>query len=96
MEFKGTKEDWKVTSESYITTDSEEFAMCKVFGFNEENPKITTTQAKANIKVMVTAPELLKELTKIKFDIDMGVINVRRDSPIYKGIINVINKATTI
>ena len=48
---------------------------------------------KEQLKVREAAPELLKELQKIKLDIDLGVISVRKSSPIYQGIVRVINKA---
>ena len=48
---------------------------------------------KEEFKVREAAPELLKELQKIKLDIDMGTIGVRKSSPIYQGIVRVINKA---
>jgi hypothetical protein len=47
----------------------------------------------ANAKLIASAPDLLKELQKIKLDIDLGVIGVRKSSPIYSGIVNAINKA---
>lgn len=49
----------------------------------------------ANIKLVKAAPELLKELQKIRLDIKLGTISVREDSPIVKGIDLAINKATT-
>ena len=48
---------------------------------------------KEQLKVREAAPELLKELQKIKLDIDLGVISVRKSSPIYQGIVRAINKA---
>ena len=43
--------------------------------------------------LFAAAPELLKELQKIKLDMDLGTIRVRKDSPIYEGVERVINKA---
>lgn len=37
--------------------------------------------------------ELLKELQKVKLDIDLGTIRVSKTSPIYRGIEEVIKKA---
>jgi hypothetical protein len=48
---------------------------------------------KAEFKIIEAAPELLKELRKIKLDIDLGTISVRKSSPIYQGIVRAINKA---
>ena len=94
MEFKGTKGVWKVVHEiNVMNSCNRSVCACGTINHSEKDSMLIN---KANAQLIATAPELLKELTKIKFDIDMGVINVRRDSPIYKGIINVIKKATTI
>jgi hypothetical protein len=51
------------------------------------------TEQQANAKLIASAPDLLKELQKIQLDIKLGTIPIRKDSPIYRGIEQAINKA---
>ena len=104
-EFKGTQGEWKVDAsitklETKIVCGK--IRICEAKHYNngdmedEENyfkndPSIK--EGKANAQLIAAAPELLKELQKIKFDIEMGFIDVRKSSPIYDGIVRAINKA---
>ena len=90
MEFKGTKGEWKVEQETGYDCDVvyEGGEICWL-GLSDASHK----EQKANAKLIAAAPELLKELQKIKLDIDLGVISVRKSSPIYQGIVRAINKA---
>lgn len=53
-------------------------------------------EKKANAHLIAAAPEMLQELQKLKLDMDLGTINVRKDSPIYLGVERVINKALNL
>lgn len=93
MEFKGTKGEWKLSKRRldyrYLSGEGwEDFARVCVMVDGSGND-----EGKANAKLIASAPELLKELQKIKLDIDLGIIDVRQSSPIYEGIVRAINKA---
>jgi hypothetical protein len=87
MEFKGTKGDWVKLSLNYVYLKGIDICIADC----EQDS--TDIQNEANAKLIASAPDLLKELQKIKLDIDLGVIGVRKSSPIYSGIVNAINKA---
>mgnify|MGYP003661635379 CR=1 FL=1 len=91
MEFKGTQGYWKVVNETQIAFSQDDFNTkdCDLY----EHQYDSFEELIANAKLIASAPDLLKELQKIKLDIDLGVIGVRKSSPIYSGIVNAINKA---
>ena len=64
-EFKGTKGEWKITDDVYITPLSENFAIARAFTGSES---ISTSKIErlANAKLIAAAPELLKALLEIK------------------------------
>jgi hypothetical protein len=105
MEFKGTKGEWKVRIlktgfETEIACGEIRIAEVKHYNNGKEDDEENyfkydplPKEGLKNAKLIAAAPELLKELQKIKLDIDLGVIGVRKSSPIYEGIVRAINKA---
>ena len=102
-EFKGTQGEWRIINggfskkreipnliQIYATNDDLEM-ICKVNKDQLLHNKVQNHEA--NAQLIAAAPELLKELQKIKLDIEIGVIGVRKSSPIYQGIVRSINKA---
>ena len=89
-EFKGTQGEWKVEQELGYDCDViyEGGEICWL-GLSD----VSDEEKLPNAQLIAAAPELLKELQKIKFDIEMGFIDVRKSSPIYDGIVRAINKA---
>jgi K+/H+ antiporter YhaU regulatory subunit KhtT len=92
MKFKGTKGEWTTglypnlnhPHRTVLTTENQK-EICTIH--------LDNIEVRANAKLIAAAPELLKELQKIKLDIEIGVIGVRKSSPIYQGIVRSINKA---
>jgi hypothetical protein len=84
MEFNGTQGEWKVRKTGKLND---------VYNQEESNWFIAQDINPYDAQLIATAPELLKELQKIKLDIDLGIIEVRKSSPIYQGIVRVIDKA---
>jgi hypothetical protein len=104
-EFKGTQGEWKsVNNDSYWEVinnrkynDNESIFTASLhinkYHKGEIYSDSLSNESKANAQLIAAAPELLKELQKIKLDIEIGVIGVRKSSPIYQGIVRSINKA---
>jgi hypothetical protein len=74
MEFKGTKDDWIADyyceSETYISCNGLRIAEVKHYKHYDLNDP-STEEGRANAKLMVASPKLLKALQKLLRDIDM-------------------------
>lgn len=87
MEFKGTKGEWLINRNNIPDLPEAEFEI------EGDNMQVAISFDYDDAKLIASAPCLLKELQKIKLDIDLGTIRVSKTSPIYIGIEKAINKA---
>jgi hypothetical protein len=60
-DLKHTKGEW-IIDDSWVVTESKEFAVAKVF---QKNPLMDKSEAEANLKLVCAAPELLDALMGI-------------------------------
>jgi Ribonuclease G/E len=98
-EFKGTKGEWGVNDkfrEPEVLNESGKviFTHNKSCCDTDVNTIVYYSHNKmmANAKLIAAAPDLLKELQKVRLDIKLSGV-FREDSPIVKGIDEAINKA---
>ncbi|MBV1929154.1 MAG: hypothetical protein KUG81_06535 [Gammaproteobacteria bacterium] len=95
-QFKGTQGEWINDIPSSVRLEGKLSNACDVA--NNEGVYVATVYGstpkicKANAKLIISAPLLLKELQKVRLDIKLSGA-FREDSPIVKGIDEVINKA---
>jgi len=89
---KHTEGKW-VINDSWITPKSNEFAIAKVF---QENPISKGEEAKANLKLIAAAPDLLDALKEAKTIIyNLGIKKEHRSEIELQQVMDIaINKAT--
>jgi hypothetical protein len=98
MEFKGTKDDWIADysheSETYISCNGLRIAEVKHYKSDDLNDP-STEEGRANAKLMVASPKLLKALKETDKDLCVlwGQVKHLEDSnPIAEGLSDLIQK----